>query len=163
MLFNDIQLTSVLCVLQNEDEKLDEHCVKEEEFGRMINVFGVERDRRTNELIWNNFLCLSKLGNISSEVLTAYHNAFQYTCQLKCGLITKETTIPPNNIKVVEFSKEYASTCLANIDFLNKVRETVLCHPKQEERLKLCEPSTDMPSWWIPGVHDKELLIAASK
>lgn len=36
-------------------------------------------------------------------------------------------------------------------------------HPKLDERIKLCQHSYDMPSWWICGQHDKELLIGAAR
>lgn len=31
------------------------------------------------------------------------------------------------------------------------------------ERLKLCQPSLDLPEWWECGKHDKDLLIGAAK
>merc|ERR1712048_71333 len=31
--------------------------------------------------------------------------------------------------------------------------------PHLEKRLKLCQTSPDLPIWWIPGKHDKELLM----
>jgi chromodomain-helicase-DNA-binding protein 7 len=46
---------------------------------------------------------------------------------------------------------------------LQKIREQILWHPKLNERMKLCQPSPDMPDWWISGEHDKELLIGAAK
>merc|ERR1712062_873604 len=32
-----------------------------------------------------------------------------------------------------------------------------------EKRLKLCQPSSDMPAWWVPGKHDKELLMGMNR
>ncbi len=64
---------------------------------------------------------------------------------------------------VEPITEERAGRCLARIDMLNKIREHILWHPKLEERLKLCQSSPDMPEWWLPGEHDKDLLIGAAK
>lgn len=60
-------------------------------------------------------------------------------------------------------SEERASRCLSRIDLLVRIRNNILQHPDLEERLKLCQSSSDLPGWWIPGKHDKELLFAAAK
>ena len=64
---------------------------------------------------------------------------------------------------VEPLNEEKASKCLARVELLLKVREEILWHPKLGERLKLCESSPDLPEWWEPGNHDKELLIGAAK
>lgn len=64
---------------------------------------------------------------------------------------------------VEPITDERANRCLARIDLLCQVREQILWHPKLEERLKLCQSSPDMPEWWVPGEHDKDLLIGAAK
>lgn len=69
------------------------------------------------------------------------------------------TARPPNDIFVEFITEERASRCLARIDMLNRIREKILWHEKLEDHLKLCQPSPDLPSWWIPGEHDKDLLI----
>jgi chromodomain-helicase-DNA-binding protein 7 len=43
------------------------------------------------------------------------------------------------------------------------VREETIFSSKIEERLKLCQTSTELPEWWLPGKHDKELLLGAAK
>ena len=70
---------------------------------------------------------------------------------------------PPNGIFVEPITEERASRCLARIDLLNKIRDDILPHPKLEERIQLCQPSFEMPSWWQCGKHDKELLIGAAR
>lgn len=71
--------------------------------------------------------------------------------------------VPPNMIFVEPITEERASRCLARIDLLNKIRQDILMHPHLDERVKLCQHSYDMPSWWICGQHDKELLIGAAR
>ena len=71
------------------------------------------------------------------------------------------TAIPPNSIFVEPITEERASRCMARIELLNKIRESVLWHDQLDEHLKLCRMSNDMPDWWKPGEHDKELLIGA--
>ena len=73
------------------------------------------------------------------------------------------TTVPPNMIFVEPITEERASRTLARIDLLNKIRQDILMHPLLDERVKLCQTSYDMPSWWISGQHDKELLIGAAR
>ena len=46
---------------------------------------------------------------------------------------------------------------------LSKIREEILPHPRLEQRLKLCKTSADVPDWWVPGKHDKDLLIGVAK
>jgi len=73
------------------------------------------------------------------------------------------TAIPPNSFYVEPITEERASRTLSRIDLLQKIREQILWHPKLNERIKLCQPSLDMPDWWVCGEHDKELLIGAAK
>jgi len=67
------------------------------------------------------------------------------------------------DIVVDPISEEKARRTLERLDLLNKVREETIFSPKLEERLKLCQPSNELPEWWQPGKHDKELLLGAAK
>lgn len=60
-------------------------------------------------------------------------------------------------------TEEKARRTLERLDLLNKVREETLQHPLLDERLRLCQPTSDLPEWWAPGKHDKELLLGAAK
>lgn len=64
---------------------------------------------------------------------------------------------------VEPLSEERARKVLDRMELMSKIREDVLRHPKLEERLKLCKTSADMPDWWIPGRHDKDLLAGVAK
>lgn len=60
-------------------------------------------------------------------------------------------------------TEERASRTLYRIELLRKIREQVLHHPQLGERLKLCQPSLDLPEWWECGRHDRDLLVGAAK
>lgn len=60
-------------------------------------------------------------------------------------------------------TEERASRTLYRIELLRRIREQVLPHPNLSERLKLCQPSPDLPEWWECGRHDRDLLLGASK
>ncbi|PKU30735.1 hypothetical protein llap_18961 [Limosa lapponica baueri] len=71
---------------------------------------------------------------------------------------------PPDLSTMIEpITEERASRTLYRIELLRKIREQVLHHPQLGERLKLCQPSLDLPEWWECGKHDKDLLIGAAK
>lgn len=59
--------------------------------------------------------------------------------------------------------EDKARRALERINLLCKIREEALTHPQLDERLKLCQVSADVPDWWIPGKHDKDLLIGVAK
>lgn len=68
-----------------------------------------------------------------------------------------------SDMPVDQMSPNKARQILDRVDLLSKIREEILSHPHLEERLSLCQPSGDTPDWWIPGKHDKELLLGAAK
>lgn len=64
---------------------------------------------------------------------------------------------------VEPLSEERARKVLDRMELMSKIRDDVLRHPKLDERLKLCKTSADMPEWWIPGRHDRDLLAGIAK
>jgi chromodomain-helicase-DNA-binding protein 7 len=84
--------------------------------------------------------------------------AFPSKC--KCFHVTE----PPDLASLIEpITEERASRTLYRIELLRKIREQVLHHPQLGERLKLCQPSLDLPEWWECGRHDRDLLVGAAK
>ena len=137
---------------------------EEAEFYRVVSSYGVDRDRTSGKFVWDTFRSLASLDKKYPETLTAYFSAFYHMCMLVCRRFnTEQEAVPPNDIVVEPISEERANRCLMRIDLLNKIRCTMLWHPKLEDRLKLCQPGVDMPDWWQPAVHDRELLIGAAK
>ena len=53
--------------------------------------------------------------------------------------------------------------CLQRIDLLCAVQEELLPHPRFDDLLCLCEPSFEVPQWWIPVQHDRDLLVGVAK
>lgn len=71
---------------------------------------------------------------------------------------------PPDLASLIEpITEERASRTLYRIELLRKIREQVLHHPQLSDRLKLCQPSLDLPEWWECGRHDRDLLVGAAK
>jgi chromodomain-helicase-DNA-binding protein 7 len=65
---------------------------------------------------------------------------------------------------VETISEERANRCLQRIDLLNKVRIDVLKNGHFDEWvMSRCAPSADLPDWYIPGEHDRDLIRAASR
>ena len=69
---------------------------------------------------------------------------------------------PPDLAMIEPITEERASRTLYRIELLRKIREQVLHHPQLGERLKLCQPSLDLPEWWECGRHDRDLLVGAA-
>ncbi|KAK3086718.1 hypothetical protein FSP39_022463 [Pinctada imbricata] len=137
---------------------------EETDFYRVISSFGVEFDLVTGRYKWDRFRQLARLEKKFDDTLTEYFQAFYHMCMRVCKKFKNDDdALPPNNIYVEPITEERASRCLARIDLLNKIRAETLNHPKLEERIKLCQPSYDLPSWWVCGKHDKELLIGAAR
>lgn len=71
--------------------------------------------------------------------------------------------LPDPTLIIDPITEERASRTLYRIELLRRIREQVLPHPQLSERLKLCQPSADLPEWWECGRHDRDLLLGASK
>uniref|UniRef100_A0A8C3IEX4 Chromodomain-helicase-DNA-binding protein 7 n=1 Tax=Chrysemys picta bellii TaxID=8478 RepID=A0A8C3IEX4_CHRPI len=113
---------------------------------------------------WNQFRAFARLDKKSDESLEKYFNCFVTMCRRVCRMPAKPDEEPPDLSTMIEpITEERASRTLYRIELLRKIREQVLHHPQLGERLKLCQPSLDLPEWWECGKHDKDLLIGAAK
>lgn len=77
--------------------------------------------------------------------------------------LSASTELPDPTLIIDPITEERASRTLYRIELLRRIREQVLPHPLLSERLKLCQPSQDLPEWWECGRHDRDLLLGASK
>ncbi|ESO06310.1 hypothetical protein HELRODRAFT_149039, partial [Helobdella robusta] len=139
---------------------------EETEFYRLVSSFGVERDPITSEFKWNRFRSLGHLDKKFDETLTEYYKAFIRMCCRVCKKTIRLFCSAANftsDLAVETITEERASRCLARIELICRIRERVLIHPQFESRLSLCQPSPDLPDWWICGKHDKDLLLGVAK
>uniref|UniRef100_A0A8D2LFC3 Chromodomain helicase DNA binding protein 7 n=1 Tax=Varanus komodoensis TaxID=61221 RepID=A0A8D2LFC3_VARKO len=137
---------------------------EEADFYRVVSTFGVIFDPIKQQFDWNQFRAFARLDKKSDESLEKYFICFVAMCRRVCRMPAKSDEEPPDLSTVIEpITEERASRTLYRIELLRKVREQVLHHPQLVERLKLCQPSLDLPEWWECGKHDKDLLIGAAK
>ena len=60
-------------------------------------------------------------------------------------------------------TEEKANKVLERLDMFKKLRQEIITHPKLDERMLLCLDAQDLPEWWIPGKHDRDLLLGVAK
>ncbi|XP_074060288.1 chromodomain-helicase-DNA-binding protein 7 isoform X3 [Macrotis lagotis] len=137
---------------------------EEADFYRVVSTFGIIFDPMKQQFDWNQFRAFARLDKKSDESLEKYFNCFVAMCRRVCRMPTKPDDEPPDLSSMIEpITEERASRTLYRIELLRKIREQVLHHPQLGERLKLCQPSLDLPEWWECGKHDKDLLVGAAK
>lgn len=111
--------------------------------------------------------CRSRLKQVSSKLKFAA--VFLCFVQFRKELIyivflsLSSLELPDPTLIIDPITEERASRTLYRIELLRRIREQVLPHPLLSERLKLCQPSPDLPEWWECGRHDRDLLLGASK
>lgn len=157
---------------------------EESDFYRTISTFGVEYSKKG--ISWSRFRQLAKLERKSDRNLEMYYLAFKAMCERVCG---RKVSLPEGllvyflanllfwisftnllfsiqeiaQMPVMRITEERATRTLYRIEVLNRIRLDALPHKDFEERLKLCEASVDLPTWWEPGRHDKELLLGMDR
>ncbi|VDK39305.1 unnamed protein product [Taenia asiatica] len=128
---------------------------------------------------WTNFKVLANLSKKSDQAITEYYNSFLTMCHRVCneplpeGMPAPVCSLPTTTtygscpadevIPVAPISEERATRTLSRIKLLNRIRNNILTHEHLEERLALCQRSSDLPEWWVPGRHDRELLQAVAR
>lgn len=49
------------------------------------------------------------------------------------------------------------------LDLFPPLSPQILPHPEFDELIKLCEVSFEVAHWWLPGVHDTDLMKGVVK
>ncbi|TGZ75016.1 hypothetical protein CRM22_000623 [Opisthorchis felineus] len=127
---------------------------------------------------WYNFRQLANITRKNDDALTEYFQAFYRMCQRVCKKVPTDFVAPMSTaattttygssplgseVPVAPISEERATRCLSRIDLLARIRNDILPLPHLKDRLKICQRSSEIPSWWIPGKHDGELMRAVAK
>ncbi|KAG8570771.1 hypothetical protein GDO81_011410 [Engystomops pustulosus] len=136
---------------------------EEADFYRVVSTFGVVVDTAKQKFDWNQFRAFARLDKKSDDSLEKYFNCFVTMCRRVCRMSNKPEDDLCDLSMIEPITEERASRTLYRIELLRKIREQVLHHPHLNERLKLCQPSLDLPEWWECGKHDRDLLIGAAK
>uniref|UniRef100_A0A7N8XI17 Chromodomain helicase DNA binding protein 7 n=1 Tax=Mastacembelus armatus TaxID=205130 RepID=A0A7N8XI17_9TELE len=134
---------------------------EEADFYRVVSTFGVVFDTQRQKFDWTQFRAFARLDKKTDESLEKYYYSFIAMCKRVCRMQVKTDTDP--TLIIDPITEERASRTLYRIELLRRIREQVLPHPMLSERLKLCQPSPDLPEWWECGRHDRDLLLGASK
>ncbi|XP_025832998.1 chromodomain-helicase-DNA-binding protein 7 isoform X3 [Agrilus planipennis] len=133
---------------------------EEADFFRVVSSYGVNYYRKKKAYDWTKFKQLSKLEKKSDDELTEYYKSFVVMCKKQTGAKVDEETY---DTTIEHINEEKARRTLERLELLSRIREEVVTHPKLDERLKVCQTSADMPEWWVPGKHDKDLLLGVAK
>uniref|UniRef100_A0A674EC32 Chromodomain helicase DNA binding protein 7 n=1 Tax=Salmo trutta TaxID=8032 RepID=A0A674EC32_SALTR len=134
---------------------------EEADFYRVVSTFGVIYDTACQRFDWTQFRAFARLDKKTDESLEKYYFSFVAMCKRVCRMQVKTDTDP--TLIIDPITEERASRTLYRIELLRRIREQVLPHPLLGERLRLCQPSSDLPEWWDCGRHDRDLLLGASK
>uniref|UniRef100_A0A8C7L0A3 Chromodomain helicase DNA binding protein 7 n=1 Tax=Oncorhynchus kisutch TaxID=8019 RepID=A0A8C7L0A3_ONCKI len=133
---------------------------EESDFYRVVSTFGVIYDTDHQLFDWTQFRAFARLDKKSDESLEKYYFSFVAMCKRVCRMQVK---LPDPTLIIDPITEERASRTLYRIELLRRIREQVLPNPLLGERLRLCQPSSDLPEWWACRRHDHDLLLGASK
>merc|ERR1712045_369402 len=135
---------------------------EEIEFFRTLVAYGVNFNTKTKKYDWERFKQLSKLDKKFDETLTEYYSAFLDMCEKLTGKkrSSKQETF---SVTPEPITEEKANKVLERLDMFKNLRQEIVKHSSLDERLLLALDNQDLPEWWIPGKHDRDLLIGVAK
>ncbi len=154
-------------IREREQQKLDTQNKKlnrkeENDFYRAIMAYGIEYGKDNKKPVWDRFKALARLEKKYDDTLNEFYLAFVAACKKACKqTLNEDEEASTLSIEAIEEAK--AKKILNRIQLIKSVRKEVLSHDKLDERLLLCEPASDLPEWWIPGKHDKDLLQGVAR
>merc|ERR1712088_1072564 len=135
---------------------------EEIEFFRTLVAYGVNYDAKTEKFDWERFKQLSKLDKKFDETLTEYYLAFVDMCERLTGK-KKSSKQESFSVSPEPIAEEKAAKVLERLDMFKKLRQDIVKHQNLDERLLLALDNKDLPDWWIPGKHDRDLLLGVAK
>ena len=135
---------------------------EENDFYKTISTFGLQYTQDGN-VVWDKFRVLASLNRKSDSALTQYCDAFKAMCEKVCRIkIEPLDEVDSSAPQIEPITEDRARKTLHRIELMRRIRLDAIYHPEFEERIKLCQAAMDMPSWWIPGEHDRDLMIGVA-
>merc|ERR1712088_888007 len=135
---------------------------EEIEFFRTLVAYGVNYNLESENFDWERFKQLSKLDKKFDETLTEYYLAFVDMCERLTGK-KKSSKQESFSVSPEPIAEEKAAKVLERLDMFKKLRQDIVKHSSLDERLLLALDNQDLPDWWIPGKHDRDLLLGVAK
>jgi hypothetical protein len=154
-------------IREREQQKIDLQQRKwskreEGDFLKAVLAYGVEYNKREKRYVWDRFRTIAKLDKKFDDTLTDYLISLVAMCKKVTGkTITETEEVMMAGVEAI--SEDAASLVLERIELMNKLRDEIALHPDLEERFNLCDTALDLPDWWVPGKHDRDLLFGAAR
>ncbi|KAF5278962.1 hypothetical protein FQA39_LY05640 [Lamprigera yunnana] len=133
---------------------------EEADFSRAVSSYGVNYFRKKKAYDWVKFKQLAKLDKKTDDEITDYYKHFVVMCKQQTGVKMEDHSY---DISIAHISEEKARSNLERLERLSRIREEIVTHSKLDDILKVCVTAADMPEWWMPGKHDKDLLLGVAK
>ena len=154
-------------IREREQQKIDmqqKKWTKKEEldFLNTILSFGVEYSRREKRYVWDRFRQLARLERKFDDSVTEYYLSFMAMCKRVVGRKLSEAE-SGLGVTLDPISPEKAQRVLDHVEKLRKIRDDILPSPYFRERTQKCDTALDLPSWWVPGKHDRDLVRGVAK
>ncbi len=170
---NEKRLSKLASIQEKASQRQIERQAKwsrreEQNFYKAIFTFGYDQIDQ-NSYAWDRFREIGQLEKKLDETLVDYLHSFLYMCKRVCNKLDESTQAPQIDAQCEQISEDRASRCLQRVEIFNKVRQNVLKHEKfnewlneYDDELKIT-PGSDMPDWYVPGKHDRDLLKAIAR
>ena len=154
-------------IREREAQKMDSQNKKltrkeENDFYRAIMAYGIETGKDKKAILWDRFKALARLDKKYDDTLNEFYTAFMAACKKAANeSLSEEEENSTLQIEAIDEAK--AKKILARVELIKAIREEVLTSDKLDDRMLLCESASDMPEWWIPGKHDKDLIQGVAR
>jgi hypothetical protein len=156
-------------IREREQQKIDAQqkawsSREQSEFLKTLTAYGVDYRRKDGKYSWERFRQLTgrTLEKKFDDTLTDHFNGILAMCKKVTGKkISDEEEALQASIETL--SEDKSSRLLERLDLLSRLREDVILRGDLTDRLLLCDTAGDLPDWWVPGLHDRDLLLGAAK